>query len=435
MIGCLLKVLWGNMLTNLSLYLIVFTFAVGYLAIIFEFFVKINKTAVGIALAGLCWMIYFLSDPTAVHETTAELAHHLGDISQIIFFLLGAMTLVELIDSHKGFDTIVGWIHTKSKRNLLIMVSFLAFFLSAVLDNLTTTILMISILRKLVPSSKERLILNIMVVISANSGGAWTPIGDVTTTMLWINNRVSTLMVMKEIFLPSLMSMLVPLGIFLTSVKGNYPKPKINYKDTEKEPGAKLVFVMGLLSLISVPVIKYLTGMPPFMGMLIALAVLWIITDALHFKYDDRQHLRVPFILTKIDVSTVLFFLGILLSIDALESIGILKTLAYGLDSTIKSPTLIATAIGLISAVIDNVPLVAASMGMYDLATYPLDSQFWLLVAYTAGTGGSILSIGSAAGVALMGIEKVDFITYCKKATIPAFIGYAAGIGVYVLVR
>ena len=423
------------MFSDISLFLIISVFVIGYLAIILEFYVKINKTAVGIALAGLCWMIFFLRDPSLVQDSTKELAHHLGDISQIIFFLLGAMTLVELIDSHRGFNTIIGWIHTRSKRKLLVVVSILAFFMSAILDNLTTTILMISILRKLVPYRKDRLLLNIMVVIAANSGGAWTPIGDVTTTMLWINHRVSTLMVMKEIFLPSLVSMLIPLGIFMLGMKGRYPEPEVNFKDQEVEPGGKVVFVMGILSLISVPLIKWLTGMPPFMGMILALALLWIITDIIHYKYDDRQHLRIPFILTKIDVSTVLFFLGILLSIDALESIGVLKTIAFGLDKSIQSPTFIATAIGVVSAIIDNVPLVAASMGMYDVSIYPQDAPFWLLVAYTAGTGGSMLSIGSAAGVALMGIEKVDFITYCKKGTIPAFVGYAAGIAVYLLMN
>lgn len=423
------------MFSDISLFLIIATFVIGYLAIILEFYVKINKTAVGIALAGLCWMIFFLRDPALVSESTKELAHHLGDISQIIFFLLGAMTLVELIDAHRGFNTIIGWIHTRSKRKMIFVISILAFFMSAILDNLTTTILMISILRKLIPYRKDRLLLNIMVVIAANSGGAWTPIGDVTTTMLWINHRVSTLMVMKEIFLPSLVSMIVPLGMFMFKMKGRYPEPEVNYKDQEVEPGGKAVFILGVISLMCVPLIKWLTGMPPFMGMMIALALLWIVTDIIHYKYEDRQHLRIPFILTKIDVSTVLFFLGILLSIDALQSIGVLKTIAYGLDETIKSPTFIATAIGVVSAIIDNVPLVAASMGMYDLTVYPLNAPFWLLVAYTAGTGGSMLSIGSAAGVALMGIEKVDFITYCKKGTIPAFLGYAAGIGVYLIMN
>jgi len=423
------------MTVDFFLFMLVGVFILGYLAIIFEFYVKVNKTAVGIALAGACWMIYFVSGSKSLEMSMGDLSHHLSDVSQIIFFLLGAMTLVELIDSHKGFNTVIGWIHTRSKRKLLVVISILAFFLSAALDNLTTTILMISILRKLIPYRKDRLLLNCMVVIAANAGGAWTPIGDVTTTMLWINHRISTLVVMKEIFLPSLVSMLVPLGFFMWGMKGSYPEPEIDYTKEAKEPGAAIVFTLGILALVSVPVIKWLTGLPPFMGMLIALSLLWFVTDIIHYKYEDRQHLRIPFILTKIDVSSILFFMGILLSINALESVGILESIARGLDETVHSPTAIAAAIGLFSAIIDNVPLVAATMGMYDPALYPMNAPFWLLIAFTAGTGGSILSIGSAAGVALMGIEKVDFITYFKKASLPALLGYLAGIGVYLLVR
>ncbi len=414
------------------LYLIIGIFVVGYLGIIFEFYIKVNKTAVGIALAALCWMVYFLGCSHTLEASTLELAHHLSGVSQIIFFLLGAMTLVELIDSHKGFNTVISWIQTQNKRKLIILISFISFFLSAVLDNLTTTILMISILRKLVPSAKDRLLPSCMIVIAANAGGAWTPIGDVTTTMLWIDNRITSLAVMKEIFVPSLVSMLIPLGIYLFGIKGQYPKPEIDYSAEKREPGSKLVFTLGVLSLIAVPIVKWLTGMPPFMGILLALAILWIVTDILHYKYEDRKHLRIPFILTKIDVASILFFLGILLAINALESVGILNQLATLLNQTLPNTTAIASVIGVISAIIDNVPLVAATMGMYDRVTYPLDSSFWLLVAYTAGTGGSMLSIGSAAGVALMGIEKVDFITYLKKATIPAALGYAGGILIYI---
>lgn len=414
---------------NMPIFLIVLAFCIGYLAIILEFYLKVNKTAVGIAIAGAVWMIYFVSCIDPLQTCVDALSGHLSDVSQIIFFLLGAMTLVELIDSHKGFNTVVRLIHSTSKKQMMIVISFLAFFLSAILDNLTTTILMISILRKLVPYPKDRLALNCMVVIAANAGGAWTPIGDVTTTMLWINDKITTWSVMKEIFLPSLVSMLIPLGIFLCSTKGSYPEPEESFA-MEKEPGSTAVFVLGLLALVSVPVIKYLTGLPPFMGMLIGLSLLWFVTDIIHYKYEDRQHLRIPFILTKIDVSSVIFFLGILLSINALESVGILKQIALFLDSTLKFPELISTVIGLVSAVIDNVPLVAAAMGMYDFA---IDNHFWLLTAFTAGTGGSILSIGSAAGIALMGIEKVDFIAYFKKATFPALAGFAGGVIFYEL--
>jgi NhaD family Na+/H+ antiporter len=412
------------------LFFILFTFVIGYLAIIFEFYVRINKTAVGICIAGLCWLIYFATS-SDVHTPYNLLSHHLSDISQILFFLLAGMTLVELIDSHKGFAVVTSLIKTRSKRKVLCIVSILAFFLSAVLDNLTTTILWISILRKLIPRKSDRLVLNCMVVIAANAGGAWTPIGDVTTTMLWINNKITTWAVMREIFLPSLISMLVPLAIFCYSQKGRYPPSELLAKDIKKEPGANVVFWCGLAALLSVPLLKYLTGIPPFMGMILGLAFLWIVTDIMHFRFESRDHLRVPYILTKIDVSSILFFLGILLSVDALQSVGILKAVSVWLDNSIGDLNMIATAIGLFSAIIDNVPLVAAAMGMYDFA---IDNQFWILVAFTAGTGGSILSIGSAAGVALMGIEKVDFITYSKKATLPALAGYIIGVVTYLYI-
>ena len=414
------------------LFLIIGIFILGYLGIILEFYVKVNKTAIGIGLAVLCWMVYFLGCSSTLEKSIAELGHHLGDVSQIIFFLLGAMTLVELIDSHKGFNTVISWIQTQNKRKLIILISLISFFLSAVLDNLTTTILMISILRKLIPNSKERILPGCMIVIAANAGGAWTPIGDVTTTMLWIDNRISSLAVMKEIFLPSLLAMFIPLCIYLVGLKGSYPKSEIIYKDQEREPGSKLIFLLGIGALMAVPVIKWLTGLPPFMGMLLALAVLWLVTDILHHKHEDREHLRIPYILTKIDVTSILFFLGILLAINALESVGILNELATMLNNTLPNPVAIATAIGAISAVIDNVPLVAATMGMYDRVAFPLDSSFWLLTAFTAGTGGSMLSIGSAAGVALMGIEKIDFITYFKKASLPAALGFIGGILIYI---
>lgn len=410
-------------------YLLVGLFIIGYLAIIFEFYVRVNKTAVGIALAGSLWMIYFLVGGKI--EPSANLAHHLSDVSQIIFFLIGAMTLVELIDSHKGFNTVIRMIHTTSKRRLLVTIAFLAFFLSAVLDNLTTTILMISVLRKLVPQKSDRLTLNCMVVIAANAGGAWTPIGDVTTTMLWINHRVSTVAVIRDVFVPSLISMLAPLAIFSFFTKGAYTHDVNKCLNEEPEPGATTVFTLGIFALLMVPVIKWATGIPPFMGMLIALAFLWFVTDIIHFKHDDRAHLRVPFILTKIDISSVLFFMGILLTINALESVGLLGQVATWLDQVAPSQLAIATFIGMVSAIVDNIPLVAAAMGMYDVANFGMDNPFWMMIAYAAGTGGSLLSIGSAAGVALMGIEKVDFISYMKKATLPALVGYLLGIAYF----
>lgn len=409
-------------------------FAIGYLVIILEHYLKVSKSAVALFIAVVCWMFYFINDSGTIAGSLTDLAHHMSDISQILFFLLGAMTLVEIIDSHKGFNTVIKMINTRKKKRVLVIISILSFFLSAVLDNLTTTILMVSILRKLVPFKKERLTLACMVVIAANAGGAWTPIGDVTTTMLWINGQVSTLAVIKELFIPSLVCMLVPLCFYLVRAKGEYSISEIDYKYEEKEPGAGIVFTIGILCLIGVPIFKWATGLPPFMGMIISLSILWLITDLLHHRYEHRQHLRVPSILTKVDVSSILFFLGILLAVDALDAIQFLDKIAVFLDTHIHNTVEIATAIGILSAIVDNVPLVAATMGMYDLTTYPMDSQLWLLIAYAAGTGGSLLIIGSSAGVALMGIEKVDFIAYIKKATLPAFAGYIAGILVYVFI-
>nr|NGX27664.1 Na(+)/H(+) antiporter NhaD [Chlamydiota bacterium] len=420
--------------TSILLYpLILIVFGLGYLAIIFEYNIKINKTAVALLIAVLCWTIYFALSIAPVDKDLQNLGKHLSDVSQIIFFIMGAMTLVELIDSHKGFKIVTDVIQTTSKRKMLWIVAVIAFMLSAVLDNLTTTILMISLLRKMVPTRNDRFLLSCIVVVSANAGGAWTPIGDVTTTMLWINGLLSTLKVMQALFLPSIISLLVPLAFYSFQQKGEYSQPSREEFDVVPEPGARLVFYMGIGALIFVPIFKTLTGLPPFMGMLIGVAVLWLVTDILHHKYEHRQHLRVPTVLTKIDMSGVLFFLGILLSINALEAAGILSDLAGWLERELHSQALIATLIGCISAIIDNVPLVAGTMGMYSISEFPMDSSLWHMIAYAAGTGGSMLLIGSSAGVALMGLEKIDFFDYMRKMTIPVFIGYLAGMGVYLL--
>ncbi|MCB1106675.1 MAG: sodium:proton antiporter NhaD [Chlamydiia bacterium] len=409
-------------------------FCIGYAAIILEFLIHVNKTAVALFMAVVCWLIYFLGDPQPLHTSLAFLNTHLSDVSQILFFLLGAMTMVELIDSHKGFNTFIHHLHTRSKRKMLWITCFLAFFLSSVLDNLTTTILMISILRKLIPHKKERFIFSCMVIVAANAGGAWTPIGDVTTTMLWIGGQITSMKVITELFLPSVISMLFPLLVYTFTVKGEFPKSEIDFRDEPLEPGAHLIFYLGIILFLFVPVFKALTGLPPFMGMLISLAIMWLVTDIMHHRYEQRYHLRVPHILTKIDVSSILFFLGILLSVNALESTGILDGAAQWLNSHMKNEALIASTIGVVSAVIDNVPLVAATMGMYDLQSTPTDSPLWLMIAYAAGTGGSILVMGSSAGVALMGLEKVDFFSYLKKISLPVFIGYALGMLCYVFI-
>lgn len=418
---------------NWSCAWIVVVFVIGYLAIILEHYVKVNKTAVALLIAVLCWSFYLVCSVSPVEEDIKQLGRHVSDVSQIIFFLMGAMALVELIDSHRGFKIITDRIQTNSKRKMLLIVAFVSFFLSSVLDNLTTTILMVSLLRKLVPHKADRFLLCCVVVIAANAGGAWTPIGDVTTTMLWIDGQLSSMAVVKALFIPSIVSMLIPLAYFLWKVEGKSPPMSQEHRDAKFEPGSRLVFSLGIGGLVFVPIFKALTGLPPFMGVILALAVLWLVTDLMHSKYEHREHLRVPFILTRVDTSGVLFFLGILLCVDALETAGILKAVAVWLDSTVHSLPMIATLIGLFSAVIDNVPLVAATMGMYPLEQFPMDSSFWHMIAYAAGTGGSILIVGSAAGVALMGLEKIDFVSYARKASLPALFGYLAGMGVYLL--
>jgi len=423
-----------NEIFTLSHDILITIFVIGYAAIILEFLIHVNKTAVALFMAVVCWLIYFVGDPQPLSVSTAFLNTHLSDVSQILFFLLGAMTMVELIDSHKGFNTFIRYLHTRSKRKMLWVTCFLAFFLSAILDNLTTTILMISILRKLIPHKKERFLFSCMVIVAANAGGAWTPIGDVTTTMLWIGGQITSMKVITALFFPSLISMMVPLLLYTFTMKGKFPKAEVDFRDEPLEPGAHLVFFLGIGLFLCVPVFKTLSGLPPFMGMLIALSIMWLVTDIMHHRHEQRHHLRVPHILTKIDVSSILFFLGILLSVNALESTGILDGAAQWLNVNMKNEALIASVIGIVSAVIDNVPLVAATMGMYDLQTTPTDSPLWIMIAYAAGTGGSILVMGSSAGVALMGLEKVDFFSYFKKISLPVFIGYVLGMLFYVFV-
>ncbi len=413
--------------------LIILIFAIGYLGIIFETGLKVNKTASALIMAVLTWTILFIVKGHRLAEDVGALGEKLNEISQIIFFLMGAMTLVEVVDSHKGFKIITDLIQTNSKKKMLWTIGLITFFLSAVLDNLTTTIVMISLLRKLVPDRNDRMVLGSMVVIAANAGGAWTPIGDVTTTMLWINGNITTLNVMKALFVPSLIGLVIALVLLGWNLKGTYPRLVQRAHEEAVEPGARLIFFCGIGALIFVPIFKALTGLPPFMGIILGLGVVWLVTDLMHAPHETRQHLRIPFILTRIDTSGILFFFGILLCISALDVIGILGELAQYLDRTIHNLPLIATMTGLISAVIDNVPLVAAGMGMYDMQTYPVDSTFWQMLAYCAGTGGSILIIGSAAGVALMGMEKVDFMWYLKKISAIALTSYLGGVAVYLI--
>lgn len=408
--------------------LMIFVFTIGYLAIIFEYYLKVNKTAIALITAVLTWAILFVGNKANISFNVLDI--HVGHASQIIFFLLGAVTLVELIDSHRGFKIITDLIHTKSKKKMLWFVGIFAFFLSAVLDNLTTTIILVSVLRKIIKVPKDRMVLGAVIVICSNAGGAWTPIGDVTTTMLWIKGHLTALGVIKALFIPSFCSMLITLFLLSFKVKGNFENLK---GEKEKiEPGAKIVFFIGVLALVFVPIIRGFTNLPPFMSILIGLGILWLITDLMHYKYETRLHLRVPYVFTKIDVAGILFFLGILLCISSLEEIGFLNNVAVFLDTHIKDTAVIATFLGFLSSIVDNVPLVAACTGMYN---FPIDSSFWQMIAYAAGTGGSILVIGSAAGVALMGIEKINFIWYFKNITFFAIIGYLFGMGIYLFIH
>lgn len=416
--------------------LIIAAFVIGYAAIAFEHTIKINKAASALITGVLCWTIYilFTDDKEKVVDT---LLHHLGDLSQILFFLLGAMTIVELIDVHDGFEIITKRITTRNKKKLLWIIGALAFFLSAVLDNLTTAIVMISLVRKLIADKKDRLFFAGAIVISANAGGAWSPIGDVTTTMLWIGGQITAYNIIGRLILPSLVCMVVPLLLMQFFLKGQVQPPKMHFDGSAitKSLHRNIVFFAGIGMLLFVPIFKTITHLPPFMGILMGLGILWIIVEILHSDKDeeDRKNYTVAYALRKIDSPSILFFLGILLAIAALESTGQLHHLAQAMDEKIRNQNLIVLSIGLLSSIVDNVPLVAAAMGMYTIQQFPTDHAFWEFLAYATGTGGSVLIIGSAAGVAIMGIEKVDFIWYLKRISWLALIGYFAGAVVYIL--
>ncbi|MBS0637775.1 MAG: sodium:proton antiporter NhaD [Verrucomicrobia bacterium] len=400
---------------------IIAVFIIGYLMIIFEHQIGVNKATSALLMAVACWALQF-SKTELAQDNSHHLLENLASVSQVVLFLLGAVTIVETINTHGGFGIIADWIRVRSKKLCLCLVALLSFFLSAVLDNLTTTIVMIVLLRRLITHTQDRLIFGAAVVIAANAGGAWTPIGDVTTTMLWLGGQVSTMPLIQQLFLPSLVCMIVSVAALSFSVKGNIQAELVEKVPLEHRGG--LVLVCGILSLVFVPVFKMLTGLPPFMGMLLSMSFMWLLTDLIH-RTEERNHLRVVSIFPKLDLSSIFFFLGILLSVGALETAGILKNLAVWLDGLLPSKVAVASLIGVASAVIDNVPLVAAAMGMYGL---PMDHFFWLLIAFCAGTGGSMLIIGSAAGVAFMSLEKVDFFWYLKKAALPAALGYVVGI-------
>lgn len=413
---------------------VILVFVAGYLAIALEHPIRVNKTASALLAGVFCWTLYAFSGHEGV---SAQLSHHLANISEILFFLLGAMTIVELVDAYQGFRFITDRIQTRNPKLLLWLICFVTFFLSSILDNLTTSIVMVSLLRKLIPNKDMRMFFAGMVVIAANAGGAWTPIGDVTTTMLWIGGQISTVNIIKTLFIPSIICMIVPLIYLSFTLKGSLGEPETQAVQEAPPRGSLTMLLIGIGALIFVPVFKTVTHLPPYLGMLMGLGVLWVISEMINPEADEaaRKPLSAAGALSRIDSSSVLFFLGILLAVGALESMEILAQFAAWLDVTMGSQSVIVTVIGLLSAIIDNVPLVAASIGMYPLETYPMDHFIWEYLAYCAGTGGSILIIGSAAGVAVMGMEKIDFIWYLRRISFIAMIGYFAGAFAYLSIH
>jgi Na+/H+ antiporter NhaD/arsenite permease-like protein len=422
--------------------LIVILFAVGYIAITLEHQINLNKTATALLTGVLCWTVYALSHAQQTGHVVSELSHHLAGIAEILFFLLGAMTIVELIDAHEGFRILTDRITSRRVMPLLWILSLFTFFLSALLDNLTTAIVMVSLLRKLIPDENQRKFFAGIIIIAANAGGAWSPLGDVTTTMLWIGGQISAGKIMTSLLLPSLVSLLVPLLYLSFRMKGTIEAPAgtasastVSSPAGQHKHDGKIMFACGLGSLVFVPIFKTITHLPPYMGMMLGLGMVWTVSEIIHKDKDEEE--RMPFTavhaLQRIDTSSILFFLGILLAISSLESARLLESLSAWMSRTIGNLDVIVVLIGLASSVIDNVPLVAASMGMYDLATYPTDHKLWLFMAYAAGTGGSLLIIGSAAGVAVMGMEKIEFGWYLKRIGLLALMGYLAGAAVFLL--
>ncbi|MEM7187263.1 MAG: sodium:proton antiporter NhaD [Bacteroidota bacterium] len=446
--------------------IIILIFVIGYLSITLEHPLKLDKTVPALIMAALIWAVLavgfgkgwfdvidthdrvfsFLSGGEEAHHGFENtLLHHLGKTAEILIFLIGAMTIVEIIDLHRGFEVLKGAVRTKSKKKLLWIIGILAFILSAIIDNLTATIVLVTLLRKLIHNKNERLWFAAMVVIAANAGGAWSPIGDVTTTMLWIANKVTALGLIKWVVIPSIACFIVPFYVasYLRPFKGNIEVDTTEDVVAEKLLSSRTMLFLGLGMIVSVPVFKTLTHLPPYVGMMLALGVVWLVSEYIHPEEDftnERRHLYSAHkALSRIEISSILFFLGILMAVAGLESlvygvaengdpVGTLRYLAEVLQSAIPSQDVVVMLLGVFSAIIDNVPLVAASIGMYDA---PIDTPLWHFIAYAAGTGGSMLIIGSAAGVAAMGMERIDFIWYLRKVAWLAFIGFAAGAAVF----
>jgi Na+/H+ antiporter NhaD/arsenite permease-like protein len=461
----------------------VVVFVLGYLAIALEHPLRVDKAVPALMIGSLMWVLYIfgafdiftagLSEAwnSYIHDAHGhgepgikemrhfivdkEIIHHLGEISEILFFLFGAMTIVEVIDKHDGFKIITDRIETTKKVKLLWILSFLTFFMSAALDNLTTTIVMVALLRKLMQDKETKWFFASMVVLAANAGGAWSPIGDVTTIMLWIGGQITAGSIITHVLFPSLITMIVPLTLLSFTMKGNVNRPEVdkNEKIYTSLKERKLMLIMGVTGLLFVPVFKTVTHLPPYMGMLLSLSLIWLVTELMHANKSGeiKRQLKVIHIVKHVDTPTIFFFLGILSAVAALQSAGQLTILATWLNDNLGNVYAIDLAIGVLSAIVDNVPLVAGSMGMYSIedATsiaaltdpeaiayaqyFVQDGLFWEFLAYTAGTGGSILIIGSAAGVAAMGMEKIDFIWYMKRISLLALLGYLAGAGAYYL--
>jgi Na+/H+ antiporter NhaD/arsenite permease-like protein len=419
--------------------LIASIFIAGYIAIAFEHTIRINKTAFALVTGVLCWTVYIIFSDDK-HLVGEQLVENLGEFAGILFFLMGAMTIVEIIDLHDGFHIITQKITISNKRKLLWVITGITFFLSPVLDNLTTAIVMVSLLQKIVRDPKEKLYFVSMIVIAANSGGAWSPIGDVTTTMLWLGGQITAANIIKVLFLPSIISVLVPLILITPKIgktKNEQKEPMTPANTANKSSHKLLILLCGIFLLVLVPVFKTLTHLPPYMGILFGLAIMWMITERMGRTREEKERylLSPAYALRKIDTPSILFFLGILLAIAALERIGLLTSTASWLNQKVGNLHAIVIIMGVLSSIVDNVPLMAAAQGMYSLDQFPTDHQLWEFLAYSTGTGGSILIIGSAAGVAVMGMAKVNFFWYLRKISWIALIGFLSGALSFILLQ
>ncbi len=427
----------------------IIVFVLGYAAIALEHPIKVDKAASALIIGGLGWALFAFSGVDH-HTLTHEIQHHIVDIAEILFFLLGAMTIVELVDAHQGFSIITDKITTNKKVYLIWILSVITFFFSAVLDNLTTAIVMAALLPKLIKDKETLWLFAGVLIMAANAGGAWSPIGDVTTIMLWIGGQVSAANIITAVIIPSVVCAVVPLIYLSFILKGDIERPLDTELDEHKKNPTtpferNLIFYLGVCGLLFVPVFKTVTHLPPYVGMLLSLGVLWLVTEIIHRSknHEVKSQLSVIGVLRKVDTPTIFFFLGILLAVASLQSAGQLDIVATYLDTTFNGQTaegiyIINVIIGLLSSIVDNVPLVAGAMGMYPITEtgfYAADGMFWEFLAYCAGTGGSVLIIGSAAGVAVMGILKIDFIWYLKNISILALIGYASGAITYILMQ